>query len=142
MTGKRALDVKRARSKERDLKQQRLAGEVVEISSDEDDEEFVRVPLAADKPELFRVLNAFQSSPGFGIYVCEQFRDPRHEHIDEYFHEVQESALGISDLCRCLGKPHTPLQDAARGRMLCFAHVLESLARRTRAALAAKDGSE
>ena len=136
MTGKRALRVKRG--KERDLKQQRLAGELIEISSD-DEGDFVRVPLMADKPELFRVLNAFQHSPGFGVYICEQFRDPRHEHIDDYFHEVEESALSVSDLCRRLGKPHTPLQDAARGRMLCFAHVLESLARRTRAALAARD---
>lgn len=135
MTGKRALEIKRARGKERDLKHQRLEGEVIEISSDESDHDgFVCVP-GCDKLELFRVFNAFQHSRDYGIYVCEQFRDPRFEHIDSYFHEVENSAIGISDLCRCIGKLNEPLPDRSRAKVVRFAEMLENLACRTRAAL-------
>lgn len=136
MTGKRALEIKRARNKERDLKHQRLEGDVIEISSDgSDGEGFVHVPVSCHKLELFRVLNAFQHSRDYGIYVCEKFRDPRFEHIDSYFHEVEDSAIGISDLCRSIGRLDEPLQKKSRAQVLRFAELLETLARRTRAAL-------
>jgi hypothetical protein len=136
MTGKRALEIKRARGKERDAKHQRLEGEVIEISSDDSDAEgFVRVPVCGDKLELFRVFNAFQHSRDYGIYVCEKFRDPRFENIDSYFHEVEDCAIGISDLCRCIGRIKEPLEEKARAQVARFAETLENLARRTRAAL-------
>lgn len=135
MTGKRALELKRSRTKERDQKHQRLEGGVIEISSDSDDGDFVRVPLNCDKRELFRVFNAFQHSRDYGIYVCEKFRDPRFEHMDTYFHEVEDSAIGVSDLCRCIGRLDEPLPDKSRAQVARFADLLEALARRARAGL-------
>ena len=147
MTGKRVLESLRARerelsrARERDQKQRRIEGDPSDMivntqqEREQEDEGFVNVPPAADKSALYRVLNAFQSSPDFGIYVCEQFRDPRHTHIDAYYHEVENDAFGLSDLCRLVGKPGTPLSDRARAQLLRFADTLESLARRTRAAV-------
>ena len=122
------------RGKARETKQQRLNEPDCEV--EEEEEGFVSVPAVdpSVKRELYRVLNAFQNSPGFGVYVCESFRDPRHHHVDSYFHEVEGTAFGISDLCRLVGPTDTPLGGHARIEILCFAEALESLARRARAA--------
>lgn len=144
MTGKRALETARARerelsrAKERNTKQRRAEGDPQEMLASQDDsgdEGFVNLPPAADKPELYRVLNAFQSSPDFGVYVCEQFRDPRYTRIDEYYHEVENAAFGVRDLGALVGRLSTPLSAEARERLLLFAAALESLAARTRAAV-------
>jgi len=127
-----------ARDRARDVKHQRLSEPEGDAPAEEEvvEDGFVRVPASEPyvKRELYRVLNAFQGSPDFGVYVCEAFRDPRHQHIDSYFHEVESTAFGISDLCRKLGPANTPLIPHVRAEILSFAEALESLARRARAA--------
>lgn len=83
-----------------------------------------------DKAELHRVLQAVQCSAEFGIYFCENFRDPRKHYIDDYWDEVAHEAIGISDLHKLVGKRTEPLSDEARTRMHQFARLLERLARR------------
>ena len=130
-----AKDRETTRACARDAKHQRLDSGT---GDDDEEEGFVRVsseePAPYRKRELYRVLNAFQHSPDYGVYVCENFRDPRHQHIDAYFHEVQSSAFGISELCRKIGPADTPLSAHARMELLSFAATLESLAVRARAA--------
>jgi len=91
-----------------------------------------RMPLdgLAVKGELHGVLNAFQNSRSFGVYVCEAFRDPRKAPIDAYWEEVAGEAYGIEDLHRLIGRRDHPLSDEARARMHQFARLLERLSRR------------
>lgn len=84
----------------------------------------------ASKVELHRVLNSFQSSQDFGVYVCEAFRDPRQHYIDDYWAEVEREALGIHDLRKHLGRTTAPLSDDARRQLYQFARLLERLAKR------------
>lgn len=133
-----------ARVKARELKHQKLNPpdcDALEGEEAEEEEGFVRVPAETPyvKRELYRVLNAFQNSPGFGVYVCEDFRDPRHQQVDSYFHEVESTAFGISALCRMIGPTDTPLGEHARFQILCFADALERLAGRARAACAKRE---
>ena len=95
----------------------------------------VEKPRPDPRTELFRVLNAFQHSPGFGIYVCEHFRDPRWNLIDDYFEEVEKSAIGIDDLARRLGRGGFHVQLPEKQDLLKLAWKLEILARRLRDAL-------
>ena len=89
---------KRARQQARDIKvEARDAGEIIEISSSDEDVERSRAERSR-KAAIFRALNAFQHSPGFGMYVCERFRDPRFHSLDEYFPEVRQEADGIEEL--------------------------------------------
>ena len=128
---------KRARHAARDRKAE--AHEVVEISSG-DEAPPAAAPPARDhgalKREIHHVLNAFQHSREYGIYVCEQFRDPRFSGIDAYFHEVEDCAHGIDDL-RYLGPLDSPLTSAMTLTLGKFADTLEALAARLRAALRA-----
>jgi hypothetical protein len=80
--------------------------------------------------ELHNVLNAFQSSRGHGLYVCESFRDERRGGIDTYWHEVEAEAHGIEDLHRSVGSFTRPLRDEARRDLHRFARTLERLAKR------------
>ena len=135
MTGKRNLDLKRQRSRERDIKQQRLDSSLIVISdSDEEQEEgFVRVARYV-KPELFRILNSFQASPTKGVFVSDRLRDPRRDPLDGYINEIRDNAHGIADLSIQLGRADTPLSGADREAFARFAETLEKLARRIREA--------
>ena len=86
---------------------------------------------AAGKAELHRVLQAIQCSSEFGVYVCESFRDPRRQYIDDYWQDVCREAIGIEEMHRLVGKVNdTPLPDDTRVRFHQFARLLERLARR------------
>jgi hypothetical protein len=95
----------------------------------------VERPRPDPRTELFRVLNAFQHSPGFGVYVCERFRDPRRFLLDDYFDEVEGDAVGVDDLARRLGRGGFCVRPQERKDMLSLAGKLESLAGRIRGAL-------
>jgi|GEM_PF-2866921 len=133
----RTVAWKRARQEARDRKAE--AHEVVEISSG-DEAPPAAAPPAPDhralKREIHQILNAFQHSREYGIYVCEQFRDPRFSSIDTYFHEVEDCAHGVDDL-RYLGPTESPLTSAMTLRLAKFADTLEALAARLRAAVRA-----
>jgi hypothetical protein len=141
MTRKHDLEFKRQRGRARDLKHQRLEREPIVISDDEGDgdedaeEGFVRVARYV-KPELFRILNSFQISEGKGIYVSEKFRDPRYDALDGYLPQMLDQATGITALSQQLGVADTPLSARDREAFARFAATLESLARRTREAIA------
>ena len=94
------------------------------------------LPPNMPKSELYNVLNSFQYSQDYGLYICELFRDPRRYYIDTYFDEVADSAYGINELCRILGRIYTPMRPEERHVFLRFAGTLESLAARVRAAVA------
>lgn len=85
---------------------------------------------AEAKQELHSVLNAIQSSQGYGIFVCESFKDPRRESIDDYWGEVQAEAVGLQYLHRLIGTGHTPLTDDARRRLHHFSRLLSRLSQR------------
>jgi hypothetical protein len=85
---------------------------------------------AASKTELHRVLNSFQNSQDFGMYVCEAFRDPRQHYIDDYWAEIESEAVGIHDLRKCIGKTTAPLEDDARRKLYQFSRLLERLSKR------------
>ena len=82
------------------------------------------------KTELHRVLNCIQCSNDFGIYVCEELRDPRRNYIDDYWREIADQALGVDDLHRVVGPVSNPLTDEARTRMHQFSRLLERLSKR------------
>lgn len=86
--------------------------------------------IPGGKTELHRVLNAIQSSTDFGIYICEDLRDPRRAHIDDYWSEVADRALGLDELHRAVGPVATPLTDEARAQMHQLARLLERLSKR------------
>lgn len=83
-----------------------------------------------NKTELHRVLNCIQCSNDFGIYVCEELRDPRRNYIDDYWKDIADRALGIDDLHRLLGPASSPLTDEARTRMHQLARLFERLSKR------------
>ena len=91
--------------------------------------------------ELHSVLNAFQSSPGHGIFVCEGFRDGRRWFIDDYWDQVEHEAHGVAALHRAVGSFKRPLTDAARRDMHRFARVLERLAKRIDRVVTAPDAA-
>lgn len=83
------------------------------------------------KAELHRVLQAVQFSAEYGVFFCENFRDPRRQHIDDYWEEVCNEAIGIDQLHRAVGRvDNTELSRAALSRLHLFARLLERLARR------------
>lgn len=145
MTRKRNLDLKRQRARERDIKQQRLdSGLIVITDSDEDqntpeDEEgFVRVvPVPRYvKPELKRVLHSFQVPLNRGIHISERFRNPSHDRLEDYLPTVLDHTHDLLSLLTRLGLADDPLTDGDREAFSRFATTLESLARRTREAIA------
>lgn len=82
------------------------------------------------KIELHRVLNAIQPSREHGIYVCESFKDPRFEGIDDYWDEISGEAVGLQYLHRLVGSGHTPLTDDASRRLHQFSRLLSRLSQR------------
>lgn len=82
------------------------------------------------KIELHRVLNSIQESSGYGIYVCESFKDPRHFQMDDYWTEVSAEAMGLQYLHRLVGTGHTPLTNDACCRMHQFSRLLSRLSKR------------
>jgi hypothetical protein len=84
----------------------------------------------ATKAELHRVLNCIQSSTDYGIYLCEDLRDPRRHHIDDYWAEIAETAMGLDDLHKLVGSSSTPLSNEALSKMHQLARLLERLSKR------------
>lgn len=88
---------------------------------------------SAVKIELHSILNAFQSSPRFGVHVCESFKDPRKHAMDDYWGEVELEAFSIEDLHHVVGgaqRQPSELSDESRARLHQFARALERLSRR------------
>lgn len=84
-----------------------------------------------DKAELHRVLQAVQSSADYGTFFCESFRDPRRFHMDDYWEDVCDEAIGIDELHQAVGKVDgSPLTDHAVSRLNRFSRLLERLVRR------------
>lgn len=91
----------------------------------------VQVPISnPPKSELYRILNAFQNSHDYGVYVCQKFRDPRRHYIDSYYGEVADEAFGVVELSALIGKPGEPLTEQARHEFTRFASTLRELAER------------
>ena len=90
---------------------------------------------SARKVELHRILDAFQLSEDYGIYVCEAFRDSRRTCIDHYWAEVEDQASGLSELRQAVGRHTTPLLPEARAQLAKFGATLRRLAERLDAAL-------
>lgn len=84
----------------------------------------------SQKRELHQVLNAFQHSNEWGVYVCEGFKDPRRHDLDDYWSEVQEEANGIQDMRSKLGKLTEPLDNQASAAFNHFSKSLQRLAKR------------
>ena len=82
------------------------------------------------KRELHSVLNSVQSSADFGIYICESFKDPRRNYIDDYWADVADHAVGFDELHRLLGRPPVPLTPEANARFYQLARLFERLAAR------------
>ena len=86
--------------------------------------------LPNPKRELHQILNAFQPSNYWGVFVCEEFKDPRQHALDDYWSDVVDEASGIQDLRTCLGKFSDPLDDDTVAQFNHFARTLERLAKR------------
>lgn len=86
--------------------------------------------ISPPKSELYRVLNAFQNSHDYGVYVCQKFRDPRRHYIDSYYGEVADEAFGVVELSALVGKPGEPLTEQAKQEFTRFASTLRELAER------------
>lgn len=82
------------------------------------------------KYELHKVLSSIQASEDLGVYLCESFRDPRREYMDDYLAEVMDEAVGIDDLHRLLGRAESALSDKARTRFNHLSRLLERLSKR------------
>jgi hypothetical protein len=82
------------------------------------------------RKELHRVLHSIQSSPDYGIYVCESFKDPRRQCIDEYWEEVAQEALGLQHLHRLIGTGQGPLTDDACRALHRLSRLLARLSQR------------
>jgi hypothetical protein len=93
-------------------------------------EEVAKMDNKDAKYELHKVLSSIQASEDLGVYLCESFRDPRREYMDDYLAEVMDEAVGIDDLHRLLGRAETPLSDKARARFNHLARLLERLSKR------------
>ena len=89
----------------------------------------------ARKIELHKILDAFQLSDDYGVYVCEAFRDSRRTCIDHYWDEVEDQASGLSELRQLVGKSTTPLLPEARAKLSRFGDTLRRLSERIDAAL-------
>jgi len=87
-------------------------------------------PPAVPKQQLYKILNAFQNSHDYGVYICQKFRDPRKYYIDSYYGEVADEAFGIVELAALVGKPGEPLTESARREFSRFADTLRELAHR------------
>lgn len=87
------------------------------------------------KHELYDVVNAFQNSQDYGVYVCQKFKDPRRYYIDSYYGEVAHEAFGMVELGALLGRTCTPLSEEARREFARFATTLRELAERVERAL-------
>lgn len=85
---------------------------------------------SADKAELYRILNAFQNSHDYGVYICQKFRDQRKHYIDSYYDEVADEAFGVIELAGLVGKQGEPLSEQARREFSRFAATLRELASR------------
>jgi hypothetical protein len=82
------------------------------------------------KRELHQILNSIQHSAEWGVFVCEEFKDPRQHNLDDYWSDVVEEASGIRDLRSCLGKFSDPLDTDTISQFNHFARTLERLAKR------------
>jgi hypothetical protein len=82
------------------------------------------------KAELHKVLNCIQASADYGVYVCEDLRDPRRQYIDDYWAEIREQAFGLDDMHRLLGSSTSPLSEEARTRFHRLARLFERLSKR------------
>jgi hypothetical protein len=82
------------------------------------------------KRELHQILNSIQHSADWGVFVCEEFKDPRQHNLDDYWSDVVEEASGIQDLRACLGKYSDPLDADAMSQFNHFARTLERFAKR------------
>ena len=82
------------------------------------------------KYELHKVLSSIQASEELGVYLCESFRDPRRDYMDDYLSEVMDEAVGIDDLHRLIGRAEAPLSEKARTRFNHMARLLERLSKR------------
>lgn len=144
MTRKRNLDLKRQRARERDIKLQRLDSDLIVISDsddepgDQEEEGFVRVVPTPRyvKPELKRVLHSFQALARRGVYISESLRNPSHDALEDYLPAVLDHTHDLSALLTRLGHAEDPLTNSDREAFAKFATTLESLARRTREAIA------
>jgi len=94
-------------------------------------------PPASNEPkrELWRILNGFQNSDNYGVYVSEHLRDPRRHYIDDYYDEVAEHCVGIRDLGSSLGRLGDPVSGECRQGFTQLAGTLRRLAGRIEAAL-------
>jgi len=87
------------------------------------------------KHELYRIVNAFQNSQDYGVYVCQKFRDPRRHYIDSYYGEVAHEAFGIVELGALIGKTSEPLSPEAKAEFSRFAGTLREIAERIHVAI-------
>jgi hypothetical protein len=94
-------------------------------------------PPASNEPkrELWRILNGFQNSDNYGVYVSEHLRDPRRHYIDDYYDEVADHCVGIRDLGSSLGRLGDPVSGECRQGFTQLAGTLRRLAGRIEAAL-------
>ena len=112
--------------------------EIVEIHDDDNmgDNPYTVVPPATPKKELWGVLNSFQYSPNFGVYICQKFKDPRRTQIDDYWNDVKSSAVGIHETGCCIGRINDPVSDQAKAQFRVLEKELRSIADRIKNALA------
>lgn len=82
------------------------------------------------KKELHRVLHSIQQSAGYGIYVCEAFKDPQQHQLNSYWGEVADEALGIQTMHRLIGSGPAPLSENACCLLHRLSRVFERLSRR------------
>ena len=87
------------------------------------------------KRELWRILNGFQNSDNYGIYISEQLRDPRRHYINNYYEEVAGHCVGIRDLGSSLGRLSDPVSGECRQGFVQLAGTLRRLAGRIEAAV-------
>lgn len=84
------------------------------------------------KMELHSVLNCFQLSEAVrnGIYVGENFKDPRYAKLDSYYYDVQDSTVGFTELRKSLGPNNTPLSRESYNMFVKLQGLLGNLADR------------
>lgn len=130
-------NIKRQRTREREIKQQQMDSEPIIISDSEHDEEegFVRVARHV-KPELKRILHSFQADENNVVFISEQLRNPRYDKLSDYIAQLNPPAHNVRQLLTEIGASDTPLSKQNRTDFTRFAHTLESLARRIRSTVA------
>ena len=87
------------------------------------------------KRELWRILNGFQNSDNYGIYISEQLRDPRRHYIYDYYEEVAGHCVGIRDLGSSLSRLSDPVSGECRQGFVQLAGTLRRLAGRIKVAV-------